>query len=124
MFTYNAAAPDSDLDRVRLYIGDTVEGEGPRVAGRNYSDGELGLLLTQAGSWTGAVGLALTALANEWAAAAINLKSGAQSVDYTAVAEQLRGRAHAWAAQWDTATNGAARLSAGSLVLDWWETLE
>lgn len=125
MFTYNADAPTSDRDKLRLYLGDTAEGAGPRVGGANYTDGELDLFLAQAGTWAGGVLLALRALANEWAAAAYNIKTGQTAADYSGVAEELRKRAAEWAATWVLGEMPGAvgtGATAGRIALDWWET--
>lgn len=123
MFTYNAAAPASDLDKLRLYIGDTVEDAGPRVGGRNYSDGELSLFLTAGGSWSAAVGLALEALATEWSTAARSIKYQQYAEDFTQQAAELRIQAARW--QSTRAADGSLlpQTGAGAVVLNWWETL-
>lgn len=65
-FTYTGAL-DSDLDRVRFYVGDTVSGNGPRPNDLNFTDAELTGLISLEGSWRRAVAACFETLAAEWA---------------------------------------------------------
>lgn len=56
----------SDLDRVRLYIQDTVNGSGPKPNDGNFTDEELYGLIAVEGSWQGAVAAAFETLAAAW----------------------------------------------------------
>lgn len=67
-FTYSES--DSNLDRVRRQINDTVFEEGPLPGDANFSDDEINQMLTaegtHAGQWQRATAAALEALANAW----------------------------------------------------------
>lgn len=125
MFSYNAADPTSDRDRVRLHIGDTLEHEGPRVDGRNFADEELDLLLADGSTWAAAVPLALDIMANEYAAAArrVYFGHGLYQEDYTATARALRQQAAEWRRTRDLATgavSGGAPSSSEVRIGAWW----
>lgn len=101
-FTYDVS---TSLGQLRLAIGDTVNGAGPRPNGTNYSDAELGVFLTPvlaAGYTYGrAVPQLLRLLANEWSNKA-NIAIGEYSVQYAAVAANLRTAASVWETTIDT----------------------
>ena len=64
-FTYlGTLATDRDL--VRFNINDVTDGSGPRPADANFTDAEIDGLITQEGSWQGAVGAGFERLAAEW----------------------------------------------------------
>lgn len=66
-FTY---ASDFTLarDKIRLEIDDTIENDGPKPGGRNFSDAEIAYILEQEGSHIGrATAAAYEKLAAAWA---------------------------------------------------------
>lgn len=101
-FTYSLS---TDLGKVRLAIGDTVSGSGPRPSGANYSDAEINVFLTPviaAGCTYGrAVAQMFRLLAGEWAGQA-NTRIGEYSAEYAAVAENYRKAANEWERMTDT----------------------
>ena len=117
-FTYSLS---TDLGKVRLAIGDTVNGSGPRPAGTNYSDEEINVYLTPviaAGYTYGrAVAQLFRLLAGEWAGKA-SMSIGDYSVQYAAVADNYRKAA----AEWERMTDAsgavvAGGISTGSMIL-------
>jgi hypothetical protein len=101
-FTYDAESLSTDLARVRLAIGDTTDvrftpSAGVRPDGSNFSDEELAVYISAAGSWQKAVPQVLRALANQWAAHARRKDYDGHIVeDMTRVAAELRAQAAEW----------------------------
>lgn len=117
-FTYNLS---TDIGRVRLAIGDTVNGSGPRANGSNFSDEEIGVYLTPAlaagYSYGRAVSQLLRLLANEWTGKA-SVSIGDYSVQYAAVADNYRKAAAEWERMTDaTGAVVAGGISTGSMIL-------
>ena len=117
-FTYSLS---TDLGKVRLAIGDTVSGSGPRPSGANYSDAEINVYLTPviaAGYTYGrAVAQLFRLLAGEWAGKA-SVSIGDYSVQYASVADNYRKAA----AEWERMTDAsgavvAGGISTGSMIL-------
>jgi hypothetical protein len=65
-FTYSDELT-TDKDRVRFSLQDTVEKKGPKPANGNFSDAEIGALLTNEDSWRLAVAAGFETLAAAWA---------------------------------------------------------
>lgn len=84
-----------DRDKVRFYLADTVEDQGPRPEGANFSDDELDSLYDDKGDVDRTVAAALDTLAVQWTQYA-NLTLGPLREDYTKVAEGYRAQAKAW----------------------------
>ena len=112
-FTYSSTSLSTDLAKVRLAIGDTTSGAGPRPDGSNFTDEELNVFITEAlaagGTWRNAVPLVLRVLANQYAAAAKSTKDAEISEDLTQTAAALRAQADAYEAT-ITTTGAAASL--------------
>ena len=65
--TYDANIT-TERDRIRLQIGDTIDGDGPRKPDdKNFSDAELDALATSEGSWQRTVAACYEILAGEHA---------------------------------------------------------
>jgi len=64
-FTYLGTLA-TDRDKVRFYIGDTVENSGPKPASGNFTDAEVDGLVTTEGSWQKAVAAGFETLAGLW----------------------------------------------------------
>ena len=92
-FTYDVS---TSLGQLRLAIGDTVSGTGPRPAGANYTDAELNVFLAPviaAGYTYGrAVSQVLRLLATEWTNQA-NISIGEYSAQYGQIAANYRAAA-------------------------------
>lgn len=112
-FTYDIS---TDLGKLRLAVGDTVSGSGPRPASGNYSDAELNVYLaaiTAAGySYGKAVPQVFRLLAGEWAKQA-NISIGEYSAQYGAVAQAYRDQA----AEWDAMLTATGTVAAGGIVM-------
>lgn len=93
-FTY-AGDLSTDLDKVRFYIQDTSSGAGPKPDGTNFTDEELGGLITLEGSVGRAVAGAFEALAALWSAR-YNVTTEGQRFDRASVAKQHAETAAMW----------------------------
>lgn len=90
MFTYDLS---TDIGLVRLKLGDTVEGKGPRPDTRNFSDEEITVALTTSNNMvTAAVAFLQDALANEWAVVS-DFSIGPRSESTSQVATALKNSA-------------------------------
>ena len=86
-FTYDLATA---VGKVRLEIGDTVEGDGVTPGGQNLSDEEIAILLTREGNAElRAAAAACELLARQWARVA-NLTVGPRREELGKVAEDWR----------------------------------
>ena len=117
-FTYDVSTA---LGQLRLAIGDTKPGEGPRPDGTNYTDAELGVFLTPVIAAGYAYGRAVPAmfriLASEWSNRA-SVTIGEFSANYAAVAENYRKRAADWEATIDTTGAGVSGgITVGTMTL-------
>jgi hypothetical protein len=93
-FTYTGTL-DSDLERVRFYVGDTVSGNGPRPNDLNFTDAELAGLISTEGSWQRAIAAGCEVLAVEWTRFTTFSADGA-SVSQSDVAAGYREQAKLW----------------------------
>ena len=66
-FTFNAT-PTTDLDSLRIAIGDVTEHDGQAPSRANLTDALLGYFLEEAGSVAGAAAMAFDHLASLWIA--------------------------------------------------------
>lgn len=85
--------PDTDLGKVRLELGDDVDGEGVRPDGSNLTDAQLQVWLDREESVMRATAAACEALARQWARLA-NITIGARKEDLGAVSEQWAKQAY------------------------------
>lgn len=113
-FTYSSTSLTTNLAKVRLAIGDTTSGAGPRPDGSNFTDEEINVFITDAlaagGTWRNAVPPILRILANQYAAAAKKMDDAEISEDLTQTAQQLRQQAKEFEA---TITAAGAAASGG-----------
>lgn len=128
-FTYDPTEMDTDLAKLRLAIGDTADGAGPRPDGSNFSDEELSVFLVEAlaagGTWRTAAVQVLRVLANQYAAAAKSTRDAEISEDLTGTAAVLREQAADF--ERSTTTSGApvsqgmtaGLISLGHLLPEW-----
>ena len=117
-FTYDVTTP---LGQLRLAIGDTVSGTGPRPAGANYTDAELNVFLAPviaAGYTYGrAVSQVLRLLATEWTNQA-NISIGEYSAQYGQIAANYRAAAAAAGlAIVNTGAGVAGGITVGTMTL-------
>lgn len=122
-FTYETDDPSAALDRLRLAIGDTLEDAGPRVGGRNFSDGELNAFLTEAGGvWGIAAPRVLRTLASEYASAAGSLRYEQYSEDFTTRAKELRSQAAEMERTYQSDLTVAGGMVSGEITLDYFSS--
>jgi hypothetical protein len=100
----------TDLDKIRFEIGDDTENDGPLPSGGNFTDEELGALITREGSWQAAAVAALRACANRWSRYA-DLQVGPRKESYSQIAASFR-------AQVEDAQSRLLGLQAGVLTLE------
>lgn len=117
-FTYDVS---TSLGQLRLAIGDTKLGEGPRPDGSNYSDAELGVylapVLASGYAYGRSVPSMLRLLAVEWSNRA-SVTIGEFSANYAAVADNYRKRAADWEATIDTTGAGVSGgITVGTMTL-------
>ena len=79
--------------QVRLYLGDSIEFQGPRPSGINYDDSEIDFYISLGVSLTGSVIAGYMALAGEWSAFALSEKAQNLSYDAKEVANGYLARA-------------------------------
>lgn len=97
-FTYiEATLATVPRDAIRFHIADTVEDQGPRPDGRNFSNVEIAFLLSEEGDRVnGAIAKGFEVLATEWTAFALAEKEGEVDWDLKEVAENFRKQAAFW----------------------------
>jgi len=91
-FTYDLT---EDVGKLRLRIGDTVTGSGPRPesgVASNFSDEELQHFIDTEGTLERAIALALETLATEWSVFT-NITLGPRKEEYARISEQFAKRA-------------------------------
>ena len=98
-FTYDPTKLQTDpATQVRLLLGDTVSGRGPRPNGRNFEDGEIAFFLSETGNDPYlAAALAAETLASEWASAA-DVAVGPRRERLGQISRQWERRAKRWRA--------------------------
>lgn len=95
-FTYDLT---QNRGNVRINVADTVENQGPRPDGRNFSDAEIDHFLTEETSIVEAATARLfEILASEWTQYALSEKEADLSFDAKGVANLYMRRAEEW---WD-----------------------
>lgn len=115
-FTYSATSLSTDLAKLRLAIGDTTSGAGPRPNAANFSDEELAVFtaaIPTGGTWRNAVAPVLRVLANQYAAEAKRVSDPEVSEDLTQTARELRQQAANWEG---TITALGASSAAGAMT--------
>ena len=104
--------------QLRLLIGDTAEGEGPRPMGANFDDAELDAFMAlEAGNLQRGVALALETLAAQWSKVAGDYRLGPES-EASRQAEAFAGRAKAAREKYGYAL-GEEDTQEESAVVDW-----
>ena len=102
-FASYTGALTTDLERVRFHIGDTVSGSGPKPADANFTDEEIGGLLTLEGSWERAVAACFEVLAGMWARH-VTFNADGMSANQSDIAGQYRQSAATWRADFGTSS--------------------
>ena len=93
-FTYLGTLA-TDRDKVRFYIGDTVQASGPKPASGNFSDAEVDGLITAEGSYQKAVAGAFETLAGLWSQY-VDTRIGPRQQSYSQTAAGYEKAAKTW----------------------------
>lgn len=125
--TYSTALT-LDRDKIRLRIGDTVSGKGPRPqvgTNSNFDDAEITFVLTEESTVNASIAHFFEILANEWSSYALSEREGETNFDAKEVAENYRKQAAIWRAK----PGGASEAErSGNLITltrtDAWTTSE
>ena len=115
-FTY-VGDLSTDLDTVRLNVGDTVQNSGPRPDKRNFSDAEAGAIITAEGHVTAATARIFEILSAEWAAYNLVEREGEVSFDAKGLADFYKALAYDWRAK-PNGGDDSRSLQAGVITLD------
>jgi hypothetical protein len=89
---------DTDRDRVRFRLQDTVENSGPKPSGGNFTDNEIDGLITNEGTWQRAVAAGFEALEAAWSIYA-DLQVGPRQERYSQIASRYGDQADKWRAK-------------------------
>lgn len=114
-FTYDGALA-TDLDKVRFEIGDRTSGAGLRPDSANFTNEEIGAVLTLEGSWGRAAARLCEVLANEWSSVAGSVRMADYAEDYTKRAEMWRRRAQDLRVTYGG--GGGGMVSVGTIKVD------
>ena len=115
-FTY-VGDLSTNLDKARFFLGDTVQNSGPRPDKRNFSDEEIGAIITLASVLTKGIALCFQALASEWTAYANMQREENLWFDARETADKFLKLAKDWQTK-DEVTDGVGTLGAGVVTLD------
>ena len=97
-FTY-AGTLATDLDKIRFKIADTVEDDGVKPDGGNFTDEELNGLMSMEGTVNRTIAAAYEALAVIWANY-VDTKIGPRDEKLSQVAKRYSNLAKQWRADW------------------------
>jgi hypothetical protein len=125
-FVYDIASEDAliaSVSEIRLQIGDSVDGEGPRPDGRNFSNAEINSFLTREGGHIQrTTALALEVLAAEWSKEASRQQLGPASSEANqarAYGERAAILRSAYGFNTPSYQTGSTPGSATSAYIDW-----
>ena len=93
-FTYLGTLA-TNLDKVRFFLDDVTENSGPQPGGGNFTDEEIGGLLTAEGSWQKAVAAGFETLAGMWSQY-VDTSIGPRRQSYSQTAQRYEGLAKTW----------------------------
>ena len=105
-FTYLGTLA-TDRDKVRFYLGDTVENSGPEPSGGNFSDAEVDGLVTTEGSWQKAVAAGFEILAGQWSQY-VDTAIGPRRQSYSQTAKGYENLAKTWRRRSGSSSVGGA----------------
>lgn len=107
-FTYNGDL-STNLDKLRFNIQDTVENSGPKPGDANFSDEELGGLITAEGSWQRSVAAGFESLAAAWMRFP-SFRTDALGLNRSDIAKGYQEQAKQWRKRYGTSGSAAARV--------------
>ena len=102
-FTY-VGDLSTDLDKVRFYINDKVASSGPLPSGTNFTDEELGGLITAEGSWERAVAASFETLSAAYAGL-VDFAIGPRKENLSQTADRFGELANDWRDKYGTSTS-------------------
>jgi len=111
--TYSAAL-STDKDKVRFYLQDTTNDDGPKPGDENFSDAEIEGLVSIEGSWQRAVAAGLEILANAWRKYP-SYKSDDMSMSASDIADGYAADAKTWRAKYGN-TGSASRAGSRAVT--------
>ncbi|MEO0595071.1 MAG: hypothetical protein AAF126_03075 [Chloroflexota bacterium] len=85
----------TDLDKIRFHIQDTVENDGAKPKSANFTDEEIGWLLSANGTVANTVGVLFDTLASAWSRYA-DTQVGSRRESLGKIASDYRDRAKQW----------------------------
>jgi hypothetical protein len=98
---------NTDRDKIRFHIQDTVEDSGPKPDGANFTDNELAGLLTIEGTWQKTVAACYEVLEAAWADYA-DISVGSRRESFSQIADRYARKAAKWRSDFgSTATTRA-----------------
>lgn len=97
----------TDLDTVRFYINDKVASSGPLPDGTNFTDEELGGLLSKEGSWERAVAGAYEVLAAAYAVL-VDFAIGPRKESLSQTSDAFAKQAKDWRSKYGTSTGSTS----------------
>ena len=100
----------TSLDKVRFYLGDKTDGAGPLPADANFSDAELGGLITAEGSWQKAVAAGFETLAARWRRYP-DFKADGLSLSRSDIADGYLKQAQFWRTTYGRGTGAGSRAA-------------
>ena len=106
-FTYTGDL-GTNLDLVRYYLGDVTAAAGPLPADGNFTDEELGGLLTAEGSWQRAVAAGFETLAARWRRYP-DFKADGLSLSRSDIADGFLAQAKFWRTTYGRGTGAGSR---------------
>lgn len=105
----------TDRDKVRSYIRDTVEFEGPLPDDENFSDAEIAGFITAEGSWQRAVAAAFESLAAAWITHP-TYQADNMAISNSHIARNYQQQAEYWRKRYGPWKMGQIYPSPGNLV--------
>ena len=94
--TYDPSLSDK-VSEVRLYMGDTVEGKGPRPEENNFTDEEIQALLGKNhNSIPAVVAVLFDVLAAEWAKLSITFTEGPRKEELYRISTRFESKSREW----------------------------
>lgn len=102
----------TNLDKVRFYIGDVVSGTGPKPTGGNFTDEEIGGLITAEGSWEKAVAAIFEILAGMYSSY-VDITVGPRREALSQASKSYREQASEWRSRYggSSSTAGARAVT-------------
>jgi len=102
------SALSTNRDRVRFWLQDTTESDGPKPADANFSDAEIDGLITLEGSWQKAVAAGFETLASAWRKYP-SYKTDDTNMSSSDIADGYAKDAEKWRSRYGTTSGAGSR---------------